>query len=694
MKSAKIIYCGENMMKKYKITKRLISVGVALSMFMSAVPVGAADNGGAVAPVVTPGSQDTVTLSSDQLKILGQGIGSGIGPFLSTPQGKGTAAALGLTIPAVVAWFFRESLSGAVRELGGIILRPISEIVYALGFLNPDTWAIGQYLIDLTEQAELGLGQAAVGRDEEIDALIDILSQEGKANACIVGDPGVGKTALVEGLAYKIATEDVPEYFKNKRIIKVNMVSLIAGNAYSKPDGAITRMRALFDRAKKDPDIILFMDEFHQIVPFAELFKQYLDRPGVHVIAATTTAEYPLVSKDAALERRFKKLVLDELDASTTLDVLKDMRAKFEKKLGVNITDEALKAAVDLPEKYMRGRAFPDKSIDVLSLASTRVAHSQKRVEGVRLNVTEKDIRDVVTAETGIPLGPLTKEEIKVFNGMKDRLNKRVIGQEDSVDALCDAVYKGRSGFVNDSKPKSSFLLTGTHGVGKTVLAESVGNEMGNLVKLDVAHSDFTDKFLEKIWKKPYAVVVFDNVDRANRQTFDKILGILENGFAYDSRKRKIDFTNSVVLMTANIGEDIILNSSDSVNVLKTKIFDCAEQAFGSNFVNKLDDILVFNKLKKSNSKGIIKIFVDKLKDQLSAKNVDLAVSDEALAYMSETEMDHRKGAFSLQKIVESQIEAPISMMLVKNEVKSGDRIVCNLNDGKIKFEVSKVSKN
>ncbi len=588
--------------------------------------------------------------------------------------------------------------SAIATAICNMLLQPVSLLLQSSGYMDPDSYSVmSRYCEDLTEQAKLGEGQEAVARDKEIDSLIDILSQEGKANACVTGDAGVGKTALVEGLAYRIATGDVPDDFKDKRVIKVNMVSLIAGNAYSKSDGAVTRMRALFDKAKQDPNIILFIDEFHQIVQCGagELFKTYLDRPGVHVVAATTTSEYSYISKDPALERRFKKLVLEELDPSQTLSVLENLRPKFEEKSGVKINGSALMSAVDLTGKYMRNRTYPDKAIDVLSLASKLVERRDKKAgSNVIPEVKEEDIQSVITAETGIPLGPITAVESKRLSSIKDRVGSSIIGQKEAVDKLCGAVRNARNGFVNASKPKSSFLLTGTSGVGKTALAERAGHEMGNLVKINTAHSSIDDKFLEQIWKKPYSLVVLDNIDRADRITFNQILGILEDGFTYDSHRRKIDFTNSIVVMTSSVGDDIILNDTQNdTNTLKQKVLSKVEERFGSNFVNKLDDVLVFDKLNQSDAKEILRIFADRLENKMSTKNISLKIGDDVLGDMAKKDINHRIGAVGLQKKVAEKLESPLMEMLLSGKIKKGDHISCRLEDHDIKFETGKLKR-
>ena len=584
-----------------------------------------------------------------------------------------------------------------IQAVIGLVMSPVSKFVQhfvqSFKWCDPDYWTVcSKYCENLTELAKMNKGQDAIGRDDEISMLINTLSVDGKANVCITGDPGVGKTALVEGLAYRIATGNVPEHFKNKKIIKVNMVSLIAGTAYSQGDGAVNRMRALFDNAKEDTDIILFIDEFHQIVQCnaAELFKTYLDRPGVHVIAATTTAEYSYISQDPALERRFKKLILDEPDKNQTFNILKNIKNKIETNINVKINDSALMSAIDLTDKYMKGRTYPDKAIDVLNHAAQFVSKQSNRLnKDLMFEVTEEDIQKIITSETGIPLGDITDAEAKHLNTMEERVASSIIGQNSFISTLCDAVRKSRSGFAESSKPRSSFLLTGTPGVGKTALAECIGNELGNVIKLDAANSDLSDSFLDQVWKKPYSLVLFDNLDRAKKSVFDKIFGILEGGFAYDSHGRKIDFTNSIVVMTANTGSDIILkDDGKDAEVMREQVLERVENDFGMNFTNKLDDILVFNKLEESIAKDIIKIFVDRIESQLSLKNIKLEIDDDVLISISKVKIDHKKGANSLNKIIDERISKPISMRLIKGEIKSGDIVLCSMDGDNIKFEI------
>ncbi len=606
---------------------------------------------------------------------------------------------IGIMGTTAATWLYAGICSASIAFFGGlgrVVCNYAEKVAAATGILDPEApFVMDRYCENLTEKSELGQGREAVERTNEINAVINILSQENKANVCITGDPGVGKTALVEGLAYNIAKGNVPDDFKNKKIIKVNMVSLIAGNSYSDINGAVNRMRALFDKAKEDPDIILFIDEFHQIVQCnaAELFKTYLDRPGVHVIAATTTSEYSYISKDPALERRFTKLSIEELNASQTLSVLKNLRPKLEEETGIKISDDALTSTVDLTGKYMRNRTYPDKAIDVISLAAQVVSKRKAASnENLFFEVKESDIQKIITSKTGIPLGDLTESERTALDNMNSRIANNVVGQEDAINKLCDVVRKCRGGFINESKPRASFLFTGTHGVGKTLLAERIGHEFGNFIKLDVAHFGLNDSFLEKVWKKPYSVVVFDNLDRASQSTFNDVLGILENGFAYDSHKRKIDFTNSIVIMTANVGDKIISeykvnevkNDSNNIKSLQNKVSSQVEDAFGMHFVNAIDDVLVFNKLNNSHAKDILKIFVDQLTNKLSSKNIKLEVGEDVIEHMAKVEIDSKRGAIALRKMLEEKLETPISVKLVKGEIKNGNIVCCKMDGNKI----------
>lgn len=585
--------------------------------------------------------------------------------------------------------FMVAAVTALLNSVMGVFVQPIAKLMQTCKYLDMDYWRVmSSYCEDLTEAAEMGKGQDAIGRDNEINTLINTLSVEGKANVCITGDPGVGKTALVEGLAYRIAKGEVPDYFKNKKIIKVNMVSLIAGNAYDQGGGAVNRMRALFDNAKEDPNIILFIDEFHQIVQChaAELFKTYLDRPGVHVIAATTTSEFSYISQDPALERRFKKIVLDEPDQNQTLDILKNIKKKVENNTGVKISDAALMSAVDLTGKYMKSRTYPDKAIDVINLAAQFVSRQNKKIIP---EVTEEDIQKIISSETGIPLGNISEAEAKVLDSMNDRVSSGIVGQDTFVGVLCDAVRKSRSGLCDVSRPRASFMFTGTPGVGKTALAECIGRELKSLIKLDVSNSKIGDSLLEQVWKKPYSVVLFDNVDKADKATLDKILGILENGFICDSYGKKIDFTNSIVIMTANTGSNIILkDDGKNPEELRRKVLDEVEEQFGIHFVSKLDDVLIFNKLNQSNAKDILRIFADKLENQLSTRNVKLEIGKDVIENVSKIKVDHKKGAIKLKKVIEEKIEKPISIKLLKGEIKSGDIVLCKMDGNDIKFDI------
>ncbi len=593
-------------------------------------------------------------------------------------------------------------LSKAIfTTIGSVLARPLVAWVESFGWLDPDTYSVmSKYTENLTQKAKDGKLHDATGRDSDIDSLITILTREGKGNAMVLGEAGVGKTALVEGLAYRIAHSDepgneksIPEEFKNKKIIKVNMVSLIAGNAYNanNMNGAVNRIRALFEKAEKDPDIILFIDEFHQVASFAELCKTYLDRGTVHIIAATTVAEYnQYIARDPALERRFTKVTLKEPTQHETVEILKNLREDIQLKNHVSINDSALLSAVKLTGMYMKNRTYPDKAIDVVSSAAKSVSqkNSSSDIPGFVPKVTEEDIKVVISNETGTPLGKISNLEKDLLDSMEERVKRSVIGQEKAVKAACAAVRKSRVSPVSSSKPRSTMLFTGTSGVGKSALAERIGKEYNNLIKLDLSQSDLSTDFLEKVWKRPYSVVLFDNIDRTHEGNYNKLRGILENGYTYDQNKRKVDFTNSIIIMTANIGDDILL-SNDSQNS-KAKVVDKVESLLGSRFCGRLDKIVVFNKLSKESVKEILRISTDELESKLSSENINFKVEQDVIDNLSNIEINHKFGAHQFKKVVLEKLEEPLFEFIAKGSLNSGDSVTCSMVNNKITFNINK----
>ncbi len=621
-------------------------------------------------------------------------------------------------IGGAMMWFFKafgtELLHSALKALAV----PIVQMAQSTGWLDPDTYSVvDQYCQNLTEQARQDIAMRvmetqqgkivskrkkswpSIGRRKEEDVLIDILSRGGKGNPCIIGDAGVGKTALVEGLAYRIAQGDVPEDFKNKKIIKVNMVSLIAGKAYNRGDGAVGRIRALFDYAAKDPDVILFMDEYHQIVQCnaAELFKTFLDRGNIKMIAATTVKEYKkYIEPDLALKRRYSNVYVKEPNEFETYNILKGIKSNL---LGdnVEISDELLMTTVKLTGRYMKNRTYPDKAIDVVSSAAILASRRNNNSTNPSkiLTITEKDIMSVISSDTNIPLGDLSKYESKLLNSLEERLEGRIKGQSEAVKFVSEAIRRSRTGISDDSEPRASFLFAGTSGVGKTLLANETGKEFGNIIKVDLEQNYPVNSLMEKVWKNPYSVVVFDKLERADTRIIGILSSILENGYAFDASGNKVDFTNSIIIMTTNVGEKSILGFSDKEDrsVVKKMVIAELEKFFGNAFINHIDETVVFNKLNSNSFKEITKVCLDLLEHTMREEKINLKFDESVVNYISSLNINHATGAYQIKKVIRQQLERPIANMIVKGEIEKFDTVVCSVIDRKIQFNVIKEEK-
>lgn len=629
-------------------------------------------------------------------------------------------AKIGISVAITVI----SSLLGKITEL---ILTPVMRMAQSTGWLDPDTYSVmSEYCEDLTEIAKNNMENEkrakengkpeeknkkeihdVIGRDKEIATLIDILSRNGKGNPCVVGDSGVGKTALVEGLAYRIAHGNVPDDFKNKKIIKVNMVNLIAGRSYNNGDGAVSRMRALFDKASKDKDIVLFMDEFHQVVQCnaAELFKTYLDRGQVKVIAATTTSEYSHISKDPALERRFTRVLLNEPNQSETLEIIKGLKNTFEKGTTIKISDEAMIASVELTGRYMPVKSYPDKAIDAIGFAIRSVA--RKSTPGKLVTVTAEDIRRVVSAETHIPIDTITEREAQAMATMEGRVKRHVAGQNEAVKLVCDAIKRGRAGIADPHKPRASFFFTGLPGVGKTLLAESIGEEVGSFIKIDMSQYNtansvaeltgskiqgYKGELVEKVWKNPYSVILFDGIEKASPQVCNVILEILDKGYLVNSAGNKVDFTNSIIIMTSGVGSEVIFNAdenSDKFHV-KKEVLKRTTQVFGPEFLSKVSNTVIFNKLTSKNFEEMSEMFIGYFEDRLARENIRLEINDDVKKYISCVEVNHFQGSRQLKRRVEKKLEKPIADLIINRKLKKGDTVVCSVGDNEINFEVKR----
>lgn len=618
-----------------------------------------------------------------------------------------------MALGTVMTIILTAMVTSMFNTVGSAIAQPLVALAQSTGWLDPDTYSVmSEYCEDLTEYARAGKLHDVIGRDKEIETMIDILTRNGKGNPCVVGDSGVGKTALVEGLAYRIAQGNVPDDFKNKKIIKVNMVNLIAGKSYTEGQGAVGRMRALFDAAKKDKDIILFIDEFHQIVQCnaAELFKTYLDRGEIRVVAATTTSEYSYISKDPALERRFTRVFLEEPTKYQTLEILRSFKEEMEIAGGVKVSDESLLASVELTGQYMKNRSYPDKAIDVMNSAVKAVCRKNKLspVSEEPPIVTEEDIKAVVSAETNIPLGSISDLESQLLDSMPERIKCRIVGQDEAVKSVCDAVRRGRSGVRCSSRPRASFLFTGTSGIGKTALAEALGEEVGSIVKIDMSQynsrgslaeligskiNGYKGELTEKVWKRPYSVVLFDGIEKADSSVLSVITGIMENGYILDSSGSKVDFSNTIIIMTSNVGEKSILNADrnhEDDAVVKDRVLNEVTAVFGGELINRVEDIIVFNKLNEKDFKKIAEIFISSFENQLNSENISLQISEGVAEYIANVGINHQMGARQLKKRVCEKMEKPIARLIIENKIEKGCSIICSLGKDGLEFSVEK----
>ena len=642
-----------------------------------------------------------------------------------------------------------------------------------------------QFGRDLTAEAKSGKLDPVIGRSKEIDRLIQTLMRRTKNNPCLIGESGVGKTAVAEGLAIKIADGEVPEILKDKRIISLDLTGMVAGTKYR--GDFEDRIKSTVVEVKKAGNVILFIDELHTIVgagsaegstDAANMLKPALSRGEIQVIGATTLDEYrKFIEKDAALERRFQPLNVGEPDFESTIGILKGLRDRYEAHHKVRISDGAINAAVNLSSKYINDRYLPDKAIDLIDEAASRVrlrlmtapldlkeiedelkhisdeksaaVKAQNFEEAARLRdkeleksaeldklkstwhedsehrsgeVTEEEIAAIVSSWTGIPITSLTEEESEKLIKLEGLLQRRVIGQDEAVSAVAKAIRRGRVGIKDPKRPIGSFIFLGPTGVGKTelcrALAEAMFGTENAIIKLDMSeymekHTvskligsppgyvgyDEAGQLTEKIRRKPYSVILFDEIEKAHPDIFNMLLQILEDGVLTDSHGRKVSFKNAVIIMTSNIGAKSITESrsfgfndgqNDSEKSAKNEVMKALKNTFSPEFINRVDDIIIFRKLNKAD---IEKIAVNML-GQLSVRVADMGITvkfdKSAAKAVALAGLDPVYGARPLRRAIQSHIEDSLSDEVLHGKIKSGDTVVCSEKDGKIVFEIIK----
>ena len=649
---------------------------------------------------------------------------------------------------------------------------------------------IDQYSTDLTQEAREGKLDPVIGREKEIARIMEILSRRTKNNPCLVGEPGVGKTAIVEGLARQIAEGIVPESMKDKRIMVLDLPGMIAGSKYR---GEFEeRMKKLIREVKTAGNIILFLDELHTIIgaggaegaiDASNILKPSLARGEMQLIGATTLTEYrKYIEKDAALERRFQPVTVEEPTEDECVRILEGLKEKYEAHHDVEIEEDALKAAVHMSCRYINDRFLPDKAIDVLDESCSRVKlrgfkvpenivetemrcgkveqekeaalkagdiekaselHKEqkeaekkleqakkrfnKKNEKKKVPVTEEDVADVISMWTRIPVTRLNESESERLKKLDKTLEKRVIGQEEAIQALSKAVKRGRVGLKDPARPIGSFLFLGPTGVGKTELSKALaealfGNEE-DMIRVDmseymekhsvskmigsppgyVGHED-GGQLSEKVRRNPYSVILFDEIEKAHPDVFNILLQVLDDGHITDSQGRKVDFRNTVIIMTSNAGAKAIIepkklgftqqeDQKADYKRMKANVMDEVKQLFRPEFLNRIDEIIVFHPLNEDNMKKIVglmcKEVVQRAKEQLE---ITLIVRDSVKKHIVETGSDKKYGARPLRRAVQSQLEDKLAEALLNGEIKRGDHVEAGISKKEIKFAVREIN--
>ena len=629
---------------------------------------------------------------------------------------------------------------------------------------------LDKYGVNLTEKAKNNEVDRIIGRNREIDRVVQILNRRAKNNPLLLGEPGVGKTAIAEGLAVRIVEKQVPAKLCNKQIYLLDLTAIVAGTQFrGQFEG---RMKNIIDEAKSDGNVILVIDEVHNIMGAGEvhggamnaanILKPALARGEIQLIGATTLEEYRKhIEKDSALDRRFQSIIVEEPTVSETIEILKGIRDYYENYHNVRISDHIIECAVVLSERYITDRFLPDKAIDVIDEAGSRanlkniglveieavkeeyqnaidmreheeaIGNFEKAAEyksqqcrfekklrelkdrGENVEITEEDVAYVIEAWTKIPVHKITEEEAEKLLVLEERLHSRVIGQNEAIHALAKTIRRNRSGFKKKRKP-SSFIFVGPTGVGKTELAKTVAAEIfGNeeaIIRIDM--SEYMEKhtvskligappgyvgydqggFLtDKVRRKPYSVILLDEIEKAHSDVFNMLLQILDDGILTDSQGKTTHFENTIIIMTSNAGSNLKSNgigfSRDEYEKLENTTKEALKQTFRPEFLNRVDDVIVFTHLSQNELRAIIELMLNEVKEEAFDKNIKIEFKDALVEFLLEKGYDKKYGARPLRRAIQKHVEDEIAEKFLRREIKNGDAITMDYREEKVVIE-------
>ncbi len=674
------------------------------------------------------------------------------------------------------------SLSKAREEVIKLLSTPNGDNIEKV--YRKDTPTLNEYGRDLTEMVREGKVDPVIGRDKEIERVIQILSRRTKNNPCLIGEPGVGKTAIAEGLAQKIIEGNIPQTLKDKRVVTLDLASMVAGAKYR---GEFEdRLKKVMNELRESKDVVLFIDEMHTIIgagaaegaiDASNILKPALARGELQAIGATTLDEYRKhIEKDPALERRFQPIYVEEPTVEETIEILKGLRDKYEAHHGVKITDEALKTAANLSHRYITDRFLPDKAVDLMDEAASKLRLQmvtqppelkdlEEKLEEIakekeeaisiqdfekaarlrdkekkgkeelsdrqknwkaghsgKATVGEEEIAQTVSSWTGIPVNKLAKEESNKLLNMEEILHERVIGQEEAVEAIAKAVRRARVGLKDPKRPVGSFIFLGPTGVGKTelskALAEVLFGDEDAMIRIDM--SEYMEKhavsrlvgsppgyvgydeggqLTEKIRRKPYSVVLFDEIEKAHPDVFNILLQILDDGRLTDSKGKVVDFKNTVIIMTSNVGAHTIKKQKtlgftgniedekkNAYEKMKENVIGELKTNFRPEFLNRIDEVIVFHGLSQSDIYQIVDLMILDLANRMKELNIHIEISDEAKKLLGEKGFDPEYGARPLKRAIRKMIEDSLSEEILRGNISKNDEIYVDVQNGEIIF--------